>query len=404
MDYYASKSRDKPRFVYRNLIERLQAPDAPRAALIEEFTRLLADMTTRGDWLKLKWCMPAELAAVLDDREKAALEQAFTARRARRNDRLLDVFPHCSDEFSFDTAFLDAAFGSARLPLIGRDTAVSTIGSCFARNIARYLNEHGYQVKPYRQAEDLNSPFSNAKMLALCAAGADMKRAYVTHWVKAIYPAEMSPPYDKLIETEIGRLDELASFIRNSEVIIVTFGNVIDYFLPAGPVPGEPGPDVAPKFFLVGEQEDVELRLFVTQRLKQAGAEFRMGTATETLAAVQFQHQAIRQINPSAQLIYTLSPIPIDGAHTLNNPKKRGAIELDCISKSTLRVALAQFMDTLPAEDRVQYFPSFEIVRWIAPCLPEPVFGQEDAASRHVSQPVLNGIYRYFLEKFRKPA
>jgi len=32
--------------------------------------------------------------------------------------------------------------------------------------------------------------------------------------------------------------------------------------------------------------------------------------------------------------------------------------------------------------------------------LPEPAFGAEDAASRHVSSAILNGVYSYFLQKY----
>ena len=36
------------------------------------------------------------------------------------------------------------------------------------------------------------------------------------------------------------------------------------------------------------------------------------------------------------------------------------------------------------------YLPSYEIVRWIAPLTGIPVFGKEDASSRHVSNIILN--------------
>jgi hypothetical protein len=46
----------------------------------------------------------------------------------------------------------------------------------------------------------------------------------------------------------------------------------------------------------------------------------------------------------------------------------------------------------ISTDSKVHYLPSFEIVRWIAPVVGIPVFGAEDAASRHVSSAVLNAV------------
>lgn len=412
MDFYGKKARDKPRFLYRNLADGLDQAErsggpAARKALLDSIGSQVAGLKAKGDWLKMKWCLPPALAAKLTEPELAQLDAALANRRERRNDRLLEVFPHCSDEFTIDTAFLDAAFGATRSPRFNRQTAIRTLGSCFAHNIAQYLEAQGYQARSFRQAEDLNSPFSNAKMLAICAADEPVQRAYIERWIDALYPPEMINGRDALIDHELKRLQDLAGFIRASDVLIVTFGNIIDYFLPADRVSGEPGPAVAPKFFAVSEQEDVELRAYLTARMKEQGAEFRLGSPDETAAALASQHAALRHLNPTAHIFYTLSPVPIDSALGLTNPLKRGAVELDCISKSSLRVALAQFMEAAgsgPAADAsLEYFPSFEIVRWIAPNGQVPVFGNEDAASRHVSQAVLSGIYRYFITRYATP-
>ncbi len=48
----------------------------------------------------------------------------------------------------------------------------------------------------------------------------------------------------------------------------------------------------------------------------------------------------------------------------------------------------------------IHYFPSFEVVRWIAPNLHIPAFGLEDGASRHVSTPILQAICTLFTGDF----
>ncbi len=402
MDFYAEKSRDLPRFVYRNFLETLgsAANGDERQAALRKCIDFVKSIQARGDWLKLKWCTPPSVAKALSAEELSEFAQALTARRGRRNEKFLEVFPHCADEFSYEIDFLDAAFGSDRYPLISRTTKVFTIGSCFARNIANYLKGNGYDVTPFQQAEDLNSPFSNAKMLAISAARPLLRHSYVERWVNALYPPDYSAKFEEIARQEVERLEMLAEMAQESDVIIVTCGNVLDYFMSTETAKEEPGPLVAPKFFSISASEDIDLRQYLTQRLKQTGSVFRMGSSSETGAALRSQHESLRALNPDAHLVYTLSPVPIDSAIGISGPLSAGAVELDCISKSTLRVALSEIMALGKEDPKLHYFPSFEIVRWIAPCVRGAIFGNEDAASRHVSQAVLTGVYRYFLHKF----
>lgn len=400
MDYYADKSRALPRFFYRNFVDLLNNVGHDRAATIQTFREFLTTLKPKGDWLKLKWTMPSFVAERLQPAELAEIESLLEMRRGRRNEKFLEVYPHCSDEFSLDLPFLEAVFGEAHSPLISRHTPVITIGSCFARNIAAYMASHGYNVKAWQQAEDLNSPFSNAKLLEVCAADEALRRRYIDHWVRTLYPPQMENSVPKIIEFEVDRLNTLTSFIQTSELMIVTCGNIIDYFLADERMLGELGPAVAPKFLSISTNEGIEQRAYLTNRLREAGAVFRLGTYLETLEALASQYKSLRKLNPSAHIVFTLSPVPIDSAVGLNMTPRSGAAEIDCISKSSLRVALAEFFANIGDDERIVYFPSFEIVRWVAPNIGLPVFGNQDAASRHVSQHVLDGVYRFFLHRY----
>jgi hypothetical protein len=407
MNFYVENGEGIPRFIYRNLEKWLAAckSAATRNVLVEEFCEFVAELQLTGDWQKMKWCLPENRAdSVFTGAERAQLEQALQLKRRRRNDRLLEVYPHCGDEFSADTAFLDAAFGSQRFELIDRSTSIFTIGSCFANNIAKYLQQQQFQVTAYVQAEDLNSPFSNAKLLAVCAAAPAVRRAYVEYWVGNLHPAATKPELDKSIEHELLRLEQVIAAIQASEFLVITCGNVLDYFMPQQTMEFEVGPPVAPKFLFVSHSEDIGLRGQQTGKLKQAGAEFRVGSYAEVTQALESLYGAIRTINPRAHVLLTLSPIPIDSAIGVHNPRKLGAVEIDCISKSLLRAALYDLMESRRDDPHLSYFPSFEIVRWIAPCMNGAVFGSDDAASRHVSQNILTGVYRYFVHKYVKSA
>src|SRR5688572_18756881 len=102
-----------------------------------------------------------------------------------------------------------------------------------------------------------------------------------------------------------------------------------------------------------------------------------MANYTETKAAINTLYRSIRKINPSAPCIITLSPVPIDSAVGIKTELPYGAIELDVISKSTLRAALFElFNEWSASEANTYYFPSFEIVRWIGGGLRDiPTFG-----------------------------
>lgn len=399
MNYYADKSRKLPRFFYRNLLKELDANSEPRDSIIARMQTELQNPQLRGDWLKLKWCLPESVRQRLSGTERQSVEVILDARRSRRNDKFLEVFPQCSDEFSFSTAFLNAAFGNCRRPVINHDSNVTTIGSCFARNIAVFLNNNGYRASAFQQSEDLNSPFSNAKMLSIAAADSNIRESYVRRWLEVIYPENMRDKLSVIHKQEVDRLEALKDLVRQSDVLIVTCGNIIDYFLDSNTEGDDPGPRVAPKFFSISSNEDVDIRGYLSKRLRESGSCFRVGSYGETVQALKCQYQALRTINNRAHIIFTLSPVPIDGALGIENTLRLGAVEIDCISKSVLRAALSEFLSG-SVDERTYYFPSFEIVRWIAPNVEAPVFGNEDASSRHVSQTILNGVYRYFLHKF----
>src|SRR5688572_15611974 len=122
---------------------------------------------SRGEFLKFKWCVPSFLAAALYPNERADLEDWMSKRREKRNQRYVRALPHCTDEFGVGPDFLDATFSIAETPTIARHTRIFTMGSCFARNIAVFLQANGYNAEAFMQTEDLNSPFSNAQMLSV---------------------------------------------------------------------------------------------------------------------------------------------------------------------------------------------------------------------------------------------
>jgi GSCFA family protein len=100
----------------------------------------------------------------------------------------------------------------------------------------------------------------------------------------------------------------------------------------------------------------------------------------------------VREINPAARIYLSISPVPLNG--TIELPH---ALIADCVSKTTLRAALHELLQATRPQD-VHYWPSFEIVRWLAGHTPLAVFAQDDGDSRHVS----NWTVELIVERFAK--
>jgi hypothetical protein len=219
--------------------------------------------------------------------------------------------------------------------------------------------------------------------------------------MQVLLPGETAANAAKFAAKENEKLDQLTASIRDADFVIVTAGNVFDFFIDPPTDDVAPEIPVAPKFLRSSNTEDMELRNSVAAALKGAGAKFRMANFAETAASLRALHTAIRKINPQAHFLFTLSPVPIDSAIGVEAEGGLAAMELDCVSKSTLRTALHELLGEWAKTDpRVYYFPSFEIVRWIGAMLPIPIFGNEDAAARHVSADILNAVYGHFLSRF----
>ncbi len=396
-NFYAGKSSALPRFVYRRLAAALQGNGQPRQGMIDAaITELLTGKDP--DLRKFKFAVPAFLKQKLSPDELAHFETQ-TAKRQERASQLKMVFPHVADEFSVDCPFLDSVFEMSG-PTLKRGCGFFTIGSCFARNIAQYLAVNGQRAKTFGLAEDLNSPISNAFLLKLMEETPERQRDILLHWVGAIFPELSEADKQQTAAQKLGEIAELHRNLTEADCVILTLGNVVDFFRDDG-TRGAPLMDnIFPKFIAMPGSEDINIRSASAANLKGKGAVLRLATYSETLEAIKACIAGIRSVTDAA-LVVTISPVPIDSAIGLANHHLKSAIEVDCVSKSRIRSAFDEVFAAECAKDSaIWYYPSFEIVRWIAPLLPIPAFGFDDAASRHVSSPVLDGVCSLFTQRF----
>ena len=113
----------------------------------------------------------------------------------------------------------------------------------------------------------------------------------------------------------------------------------------------------------------------------------------DNVEALRTITDSLRRVNPTLKIVYTVSPVPLNRSVGLDMP----AVMADCLSKSTLRVAVDTYLRQAPAD--VYYWPSFEIVRWLYPHVAS-AYGIDDGQSRHVNAGLVGLIVEKFLAHF----
>lgn len=243
-------------------------------------------------------------------------------------------------------------------------TVFTTIGSCFAVNLARGLRAQGMTVHCESIGEEVNSTFANRYLLEW-AAGSQEDRAQDV--------GEVFGP-----ETR----DRIVAGLRVSQALVLTLGVAPIH---CNPTTGE--------FVFISPNTP-------SARDALARCAMRTSTVAENVANVHAIIDAAQAIaERELETIITVSPVPLAGTMEFTD-----AITADCLSKSTLRLAAHEIISS---RSGVHYWPSFEMVRWMGghfPDLPSPIYGGDDGNSRHVSQWVIDMIVSLFLEQLSTEA
>jgi len=239
------------------------------------------------------------------------------------------------------------------LPTLPRDAPVTTFGSCFAANLARMLKGAGVDATNLLIEESINSPLAN--------------RAFLSGMVN---PAESG--HSARLREVYGEefLQRARAQLVGARVIVLTLG-------------------VAPAFFHADTDGFVFLEDY-RALLKAGSVRMRTPGSAETRGVIADILALLRELNSRARIYASISPVPLMGTVELPN-----AVLADCISKTTLRVALHEELQSGRWSD-VHYWPSFEIVRWLGSHSSLPVFGADDSVSRHVS----NWLVELIVDRF----
>ncbi len=244
-------------------------------------------------------------------------------------------------------------------PIVQPGTVFTTLGSCFAENLAGRLRDAGYRVNSEPIGEEVNSTFANRCLV---------------QWIE-------HGPVDgptRVIDEAYGpaRRQRLSKALKATDVLVLTLG-------------------VAPCFFdrETGEFAFSSVRSATGRGYLAEHCVMRTTTVAENVANLgEIIAAAERIAGRRLEIVLTVSPVSLGGTSEFYS-----AVVADCLSKSTLRLAC---QEAIQARPDLIYWPSFEIVRWLGVhyTRPEaPVFGAEDGSTRHVSNWLVDLIVELFI-------
>lgn len=253
------------------------------------------------------------------------------------------------------------------LPQITKETPIASIGSCFAREIKFWLKDQGFNF-----LQTGKGPCSKAgsarydRVYNTFSLKQEFERVFGTftpveeYWqVEDNGTRHLLDPYRRRIawESHEERKKELAQHkqevyqaFTEAQLIIMTVGQAeIWYNKTDGSVfPLVPPPEVF----------DDQIH------------GFRLTTVEENIQNLQRIYTLLRQANPTASLVVTVSPVPLRATF-----RRTSALIANSASKAILRAAVDMFMQN--EHENVWYFPAYEIIKEV---LKEPFL--ED--NRHV--------------------
>lgn len=248
--------------------------------------------------------------------------------------------------------------------ILGNGERVATAGSCFAQNIARALQDNGFNYYVAEQAPH---------HLSVAEARAGNYGTYSARYGNVYTTRQLR----QLLDRALGRFKpELPAWQRAD-------GRFVDPFRPQvepGGFARQQDVQAAAEHHLGCVREMLQtLNVFVFTLgltegwvLRSNGAvlpiapgvaggawdpelyEFVNFNVSEVVADLAASFDTLRSINPTAKIILTVSPVPLIATF-----RNQHVLVSNTYSKSVLRVAAEQVAECF---DNIMYFPSFEII------------------------------------------
>lgn len=275
-------------------------------------------------------------------------------------------FPKKQQDFGDLRKIVDSHVLPGWLPEIApfsRESSVLTVGSCFAQNLRNYLGERGLQSDWLFVPPGLNNTFALRNFVDWCLTG---ERSTDAYWYDAHGgggAVKWTPPSEH---------EAYRRVLRDMSGLVLTVGLA--------------------EVWYDTQTEGVFWRGIPKSIYDPARHKCRVSTVAENRDNLSHIVRVLRTLRPEFPVIVTLSPVPLKA--TFERPS---ILTADCVSKSTLRVAIHELLAEGHAS--LYYWPSFEIVRWLGSHIEEALFG-EDGNTRHVNRKTVRLILESFIRHY----
>lgn len=219
-------------------------------------------------------------------------------------------------------------------PFIGKNHYITAFGSCFAMEVTKFLLREGYQVFGHDLGLNAHVIRSGEGIVNSAALVQQFEWAFNDQAPKAeIWHDKDGAP----VEVSDSVKETTRKIFDATDVFIFTLGLSEVWY---DKITGE-----------------IFWRAIPNQQFDQEKHGFRLLSTEENRANLSRVYELIRQHRPDAQIIFTLSPVPLAATF-----RPVSCITANAVSKASLRVAIDEVMREFTADDRLHYYPSYEIV------------------------------------------
>jgi hypothetical protein len=226
-------------------------------------------------------------------------------------------------------------------PVIDKRTRILTFGSCFAGNIARHLTAAGFNLVGEKSRSAMGEQ-SKSVYLVVCNE-AIVNTFTIRQLFQWIYENKIpnEPTWrdegSSLYRFTEEKRKQTAAIVDESEVLIITLG--------------------LSEIWYNKQNGDVYSSSIPRDLFDDSKHGFRVSTVDENRENLDVVYRLIRKHKPNARIVITLSPVPL-----LATFRPISCISANTVSKAILRVALDEFLRAHASDERLHYWPSYEIV------------------------------------------
>lgn len=263
------------------------------------------------------------------------------------------------EEDAIDKYILDGWLPGSKL--INRSTYVTAFGSCFAHQIRKRLREYSSYTPQYpdlpiiHYGEAINNTFAILQQFRWALWDENFDGLWHDKDINLVVPTEEMRANTKEV-------------FEKTEVFILTLG--------------------LSEVWCNTMTGNVFWRAIPKENYDPERHSFRVSSVEENRQNLLLTTNIIRQFNPKAKIIFTLSPVPLNATF-----RPVSCITANSVSKAILRVAVDEVMRM--GISNLYYWPAYEIVKEF---FPQPYQDDNRHIHPNVTKAILDKFARYYME------